>query len=74
MYFEMTIPSAPSPRETLTFEGDENGDPLEFRWVPLTDLPRFPIQPAFLAKGLLTLPPATERVVWTDLQRSQPPH
>lgn len=71
LYFEMSIPLAPSLSETITFEGDENGDPLEFRWVPLAELPNFRLQPAFLVKGLLKLPPATERLVWTDLQRSQ---
>ncbi len=74
LYFEMTIPSAPSPRDSITFEGDENGAPLEFRWAPLTDLRSFPMQPAFLTEGLLNLPPTTERIVWADLQRSQPPH
>lgn len=49
-----------------TFEGVDPVVPLEFRWVPIDELDRFPLFPTFLANGLKSLPQSPAHIVHSD--------
>ena len=61
LYFEMATPTDSLAGQSMSFQGQEGADLIEFRWHPLDELPMF--QPHFLAQRLASLPTVTEHVV-----------
>lgn len=67
LYFHMHFPQDwPYLDHVDSFEGDEEGIRLEFRWFPVDQLQAERVYPSFLRTRLAALPATTQHVVHTD--------
>jgi len=73
LYFLMRLPaSCKYLVQSGTFESEDAGIPLTFRWFPRTPeiLSALPLLPSFLCTELRELPEAAQHVIHTDLIQS----
>lgn len=60
LYFALDIPLEPTPEPLI---GQEAGQKLWFRWIPLQDLPKINLRPDFLKAALRALPVRTKHII-----------
>ncbi|GIW24243.1 NUDIX hydrolase [Meiothermus sp.] len=60
LYFALDLPLQPTPDPLL---GQEDGQDLWFRWIPLYNLPQVNLKPDFLKSALRALPVRTKHIV-----------
>ncbi|MCX7601593.1 MAG: NUDIX domain-containing protein [Meiothermus sp.] len=60
LYFALDLPLQPTPDPLL---GQEGGQDLWFRWIPLHNLPQTNLKPDFLKSALRALPVRTQHIV-----------